>query len=61
MKVEKQYCAWCGEYLGTYAGTYGVPECCGNPVCMRRLRRIMEENDATAHDKACEDNFDRYR
>lgn len=59
--LKRQHCAWCGEFLGEYASTYGVVESCGSPTCEREIRNMEREEEAEREDRASSDDFERYR
>ncbi len=60
-KAKRQHCEWCGEFLGEYPSTYGVPESCGSAECEREIRQMEREREAEIEERAREDGFERYR
>ena len=61
MKIRKQYCDYCGEYLGEYVRYMGEPESCGKKECNREINHMMREREEEILDMAERDNYSRYR
>lgn len=59
--MSKQYCFYCGEFLGDYKYYDGDIETCGKSECEREARFARQEQDAEAREQAERDNYDRYR
>lgn len=49
--VRMQFCAWCGEELGTYEQLGQPRDTCGKIECEREMRGMDEAEREEAHDR----------
>lgn len=57
---KRQFCAWCGEDLGTYPSTYGVTESCGKAECEREIAAEERGREEDRAERAAADGYERY-